>query len=268
MKRTPGQIVIGDRVSVAGGPEAWTIEGVEERSSVLVRRGRGGSRPKPLAANLDHVLAVVALLEPPATTELIDRLLVLIESSGMRPLLALNKLDIEGAREWLGPLADVYETAGYRVLPVSAASGEGLDSLRAELCRGTSALIGPSGVGKSSLLNALDPGLTLRTGSLSGKSGTGRHTTVSSRLIELSCGGYVADTPGFSDVALWGIAPSEIAGCFPDFERAEPCRFRGCAHAQEPGCGVRDAVEDGRIHPARYRSYRKLYDEALEATSR
>jgi ribosome biogenesis GTPase len=151
---------------------------------------------------------------------------------------------------------------------VSAKSGEGLESLRAELCRGTSALIGPSGVGKSSLLNALDPGLALRTGTLSGKSGTGKHTTVSSRLIELACGGFVADTPGFSDVALWGIAPAELAGCFPEFARAEPCRFRGCAHAQEPGCGVREALEDGRIHAARYRSYLKLYGEALEAASR
>jgi ribosome biogenesis GTPase len=268
LKQTPGQIVIGDRVVVAGGRDAWTIERVEERSSALVRRGRGGTSPKILAANLDHVFAVVALLEPPATTELIDRLLVLIESSGMHPLLVLNKLDLEGAHEWLDPLRDTYEAVGYRVLPVSARSGENLELLRAELCQGTSALIGPSGVGKSSLLNALDPGLTLRTGEVSGKSGTGKHTTVSSRLIELACGGIVADTPGFGDVALWGIAPEEVTHCFPEFARADACRFRGCAHAQEPGCAVREAVEDGRIHPARYRSYRKLYDEAVEATSR
>jgi ribosome biogenesis GTPase len=268
LKQAPGQVVIGDRVVVAGGPEVWTIERVEERSNQLVRRSRGGSSRKVVAANLDHVFAVVALLDPPATTELIDRLLVLIESSGIHPLLVLNKVDLEGGREWLEPLRDTYEEVGYRVLPVSARSGENLELLRTELCNGTSAFIGPSGVGKSSLLNALDPELALRTGELSAKSGTGRHTTVSSRLIELECGGFVADTPGFGDVTLWGIAPAEIAACFPEFARVDACRFRDCAHAQEPGCAVRDAVEEGRIHPARYRSFRKLYDESVEATAR
>jgi ribosome biogenesis GTPase len=253
-------------VWVAGEADVWTIERVEERATTLVRRARGGVAPKVLAANLDRAFAVVALLEPPATTELIDRLLVLIESSGMRPMLVLNKLDLPGARDALAPLAGIYEAVGYRVLPVSAKSGEGHEPLRAELCSGTSALIGPSGVGKSSLLNALDPGLALRTGELSAKTRTGRHTTVSSRLLELGCGGLVADTPGFGDVAIWGVAAEELAGCFPELSRAEPCRFRGCAHMQEPDCGVREAVEAGRIPEARYRSYRKLYEEAAERT--
>ena len=251
---------------LAGEADEWTIERVEDRTTTLVRRARGSAAPKVLAANLDHVFAVVSLLEPPAATELIDRLLVLIESGGMHPMLVLNKLDVEGAREWMTSLSAIYEDVGYRVLPVSAKTGEGLEPLRAELCRGMSALIGPSGVGKSSLLNALDPGLALLTGDLSAKSGTGRHTTVSSRLVELRCGGFVADTPGFGDVTLWEVPVEDIAGCFPEFARAEPCRFRGCAHVQEPDCGVREAVESGRIHEARYRSYRKLRDEALERT--
>ncbi len=233
-----------------------------------MRRGRAGAAPKVLAANLDRVFAVVALTAPAATTELIDRLLVLIESSGMHPMLVLNKLDLDaGARAALAPLTELYESVGYRTLPVSARSGEGLEALRTELCRGTSALIGPSGVGKSSLLNALDPELALRTGELSGKSGTGRHTTVSSRLIGLACGGFVADTPGFGDVALWGVAPEDIAGCFPEFGDVEPCRFRVCTHIHEPDCGVRAALAEGRIREQRYRSYKKLYEEAVAAAA-
>jgi ribosome biogenesis GTPase len=262
--------VIGDRVTVAGsegGP--WTIEAVAERSTELVRRGRGGRIPKVLAANLDRVFVIVSAREPAAGTELIDRLLVLVESSGMHPVLVLNKIDVEGAREATEPLCELYRGIGYETLTVSARSGEGLDALGDLLCQGASALIGPSGVGKSSLLNALDPTLELRTGELSGKGGGGRHTTVSSRMIGLDCGGFVADTPGFSDVALWAVPPEEVASCFPELEQAaSACRFRMCTHQQEPDCGVREAVEEGRIPRSRYASYLKLRGEAVEANER
>jgi ribosome biogenesis GTPase len=224
---------------------------------------------KVLAANLDRVFVVVAALEPRATYELVDRLLVLVESSRIRPVLVINKLELDGAAEVASELAELYRGLGYETFCVSARSGEGLKAMAKELCRGTSALIGPSGAGKSSLLNALDPSLGLRTGELSGKGGRGRHTTVSSRLIGLECGGFVADTPGFSDVALWSVAPDEIERCFPEFEAvAGPCRFRSCSHLREPGCGVRDAVGEGRVPLSRYESYVKLRDEALEAGQR
>jgi ribosome biogenesis GTPase len=256
-------------VTVAEAPDAWTIEAVAARTTELVRRGRGGRVPKVLAANLDRVFVVVAAREPSANTDLVDRLLVLVEASGMHPMLVLNKLDVEGAREAAAELAALYQGVGYQTFAVSARSGEGLDALKAALCTGSSALIGPSGVGKSSLLNALDPALALRTGELSGKGGGGRHTTVSSRMILLECGGYVADTPGFSDVTLWGVEPEEVGPCFPEFEeRAEPCRFRMCNHDQEPDCGVREAVDEGRIPRSRYESYRRLRAEAIEATER
>ena len=259
-------MVIGDRVTVEKAGEAWTIESVAERRTQLVRRGRGARTPKPLAANLDRVFVVVAVREPAANTDLIDRMLVLVESSGMHPVLVLNKLDVAGAREAAAELAKLYEGIGYETLAVSARSGEGLDVLREALCRGTSAFIGPSGVGKSTLLNALDPSLGLRTGELSGKGGGGRHTTVSSRLIGLSCGGWVADTPGFSDVAIWGVEASDVAGCFPEFRGlAESCRFRMCTHTKEPDCEVLEAVGDGRIPRSRYESYLKLRAEAVEA---
>jgi ribosome biogenesis GTPase len=269
LKQSGSPVVIGDRVTVLPEEAAWTIESVEGRTSELVRRGRGGRAPKVLAANLDSVFAVVALVDPPATAETIDRLLVLIEASGIRPLLVLNKADAEGARAAAERLVPLYEDIGYRAFVVSARSGAGLEALGEKLCEGKSALIGPSGVGKSSILNALDPGLDLRTGDLSGKTGTGRHTTVSSRLIGLGCGGAVADTPGFGEVALWGVAPGEVAACFPEFAKpSEECRFRSCTHVHEPDCGVQAALAEGRIHESRYRSFRKLRDEAVEAAER
>jgi ribosome biogenesis GTPase len=255
--------VIGDRVTLDVGVDAWTIESVAPRATALVRRGRGGRSAKVLAANLDHVFVVVSLADPPPTTELIDRLLVLVESSGIHPRVVLNKLDLPGASEVASAMTSLYTSIGYRVLVGSAASGAGLEHLRAELCRGASALIGPSGVGKSSLINALDPELGLRIGTLSSKTRTGKHTTVSSRLIELACGGCVADTPGFGDVGLWDVARDDLPSCFPEFAHADPCRFRGCAHLQEPGCGVRAAVARGRLREERYRSYCKLYAEAV-----
>jgi ribosome biogenesis GTPase / thiamine phosphate phosphatase len=269
LKQSGNPVVIGDRVSVTRQDTAWTIESVEERASALVRRGRGGRAPKVLAANLDRVFAVVALAGPPATTETVDRLLVMIEASGIHPVLVLNKVDLEGAAAAAERLVPLYEGVGYRTLVVSARTGEGLEPPRAMLCEGTSALVGPSGVGKSSLLNALDPDLELRTGALSGKTGTGRHTTVSSRLIRLACGGAVADTPGFGEVALWGVAPDEVASCFPELAAlSAECRFRSCTHVHEPDCEVRAALAEGRIHESRYRSYRKLRDEAAEAAVR
>jgi ribosome biogenesis GTPase len=269
LKQGSGRVVIGDRVTVAEAPDAWTVESVAKRTTELVRRGRGGRVPKVLAANLDRVFVVVAVRDPPANTDLIDRLLVLVESGGMRPTLVLNKVDLEGALEASRNIASQYEAIGYAVLGASAVSGAGLDVLSEELCRGTSALIGPSGVGKSTLLNALDPDLGLRTGELSRKGGTGRHTTVSSRLIGLSCGGFVADTPGFSDVALWGVEPEEVGRCFPEFTEYTPtCRFRTCTHVHEPDCGVRTALDEGRIQASRYDSYLKLRSEAVEAGER
>jgi ribosome biogenesis GTPase / thiamine phosphate phosphatase len=261
-----GQVVIGDRVGVATSGDSWTVEVVEPRVSALVRRGRGGRTGKILAANLDRVLAVVALRDPPANPELVDRLLALVEASGMRPVLVVNKVDLAGEPVELTKLADLYRSLGYHVLPVSAHSGEGVDELRAMLAEGSSALVGPSGVGKSSLLNALEPGLALKVGGLSRKTGTGRHTTVGSRLIRLESGGLVADTPGFSDVGLWGVAPEDVEACFPEIEaEAGGCRFRSCTHRTEPGCAVREAVEEGEMVASRYASYLTLRADAEDA---
>jgi len=263
--RTGSRVVIGDRVSVHRSGDVWAVESVEERRNELVRRGRGGRIAKVLAANLDGAFLVVAAREPTATPELIDRLLVLAESSGVTPTVVINKLDTDDAAEVWEPLADLYRSVGYTVLPVSAVTEVGLPELHTAMCAGISTLIGPSGVGKSSLLNAVDPDLQLATGALSRKTGTGRHTTVGSRIIELSCGGMIADTPGFGDVGLWSVDPAEIGDCFPDIRSlAGSCRFRGCAHREEPDCAVKDGVASGEIAESRYQSYRTLRTEAEE----
>jgi ribosome biogenesis GTPase len=264
--RTGSKVVIGDRVELDNSGSAWTVESVEERSTQLVRRGKGGRAPKLLAANLDRVFTVVAARDPPSSVELVDRLLVLAESSGIGPVLVINKVDLEGVAGDVEELISLYRGIGYTVLPVSAESGDGLEELHQKLCDGISTLIGPSGVGKSSLLNAIDPALSLRTGELSRKGGTGRHTTVGSRIITMACGGFVADTPGFGEVGLWGVAPNEIGACFPEIAvRMDECRFRACAHLSEPDCAIREAVEAGEIAGSRYRSYVTARAEADEA---
>lgn len=261
--RTGDKVVIGDRVQVSWSDDTWVVDAVEERGTQIVRRGLGGRKAKVVAANVDRVLAVFAATDPDPSPELVDRLLVVIEACGFHPILVVNKVDLEGGEASARSLRELYEAIGYRVVLASAVEGEGLADLSDIICRGTSAFVGPSGAGKSSLLNALDPQLELRTGELSRKTGRGRHTTVSARLIPLSCGGVVADTPGFGDVGLWGVAPEDVGSCFPEIAaHVDRCRFRGCAHLKEPECAVREAVEQGVVARSRYQSYVRLREEA------
>ena len=263
--RAEERIVIGDRVEVGEGRGGTaTIDALLPRTSAVVRRSGRGGRPRVIAANVDRVCAVVAV-QPPPPPRLIDRLLVVAEANRIPALLVLNKTDAPGAAEVANVLAARYGRVGYPVHAVSARTGAGIEALAGELCRGTSALMGPSGAGKSTLLNAIQPGLELRTGELSRKTGSGRHTTVSSRLIALDCGGRVADTPGFSDVQLWEMEADELDRCFPELrDLSERCRFGGCAHVKEPDCAVRQALAEGRIAPQRYDSYLALRAESEE----
>lgn len=266
-RRTGDRVVVGDRVEVAPVDDgSFTVEAVAERVSEIVRSGPGGRRPKVVAANLERLVVLVAAAEPEPRTEQIDRLLVIAEAGGVAAVVGINKVDLPDTGTTVARLRSLYEAVGYPVLAMSAADGTGLEAFRGVVCDGSSALVGPSGVGKSTLLNAVEPGLGLRTGELSGKVRRGRHTTVASRLIRLSCGGLVADTPGFGDVGVWGVEAETLEACFPELPSlAEGCRFQDCAHLAEPDCAVRAAVEAGGMAESRYESYRVLMEEARSA---
>jgi ribosome biogenesis GTPase / thiamine phosphate phosphatase len=275
--RTGETVIAGDRVRLGVPDEGTpTIEEVLPRSSELVRARPGGRRPKRVASNVDRVLVVLAAADPPFRPDVADRFLVLAESCGIPPVLVVNKMDLvsgQEARAALQATLDIYRSLGYPVLETAALDGRGIEELRRLLDSGTSVLVGPSGVGKSSLLNALNPDFELRTREVSSRGRGGRHTTVSARLMPLagegwSGEGWVVDTPGFSDITLWGVDPALVPDTFPEFrERAGDCRFRGCRHLHEPGCAVKDALEAGEVDPGRYGSYRALMTEAEEAPS-
>ncbi len=263
-QRTGDQVVIGDRVRIAeAGDDTHVIEEILPRETAITRSRFGGRSTKVLVANAERLLAVFASSRPKPRRDLIDRLLVVAEYGGVTPVVVLNKMDLEGAADFAEELESVYEPLGYLVLKVSAETGEGLSGLAEQVCHGIAALAGPSGVGKSSLVNALEPEHALRIGELSRKSGTGRHTTVSSRLIQLRCGGLVADTPGFSDIGVWGVKQGDLDECFPELRALAPgCRFRGCSHLHEPDCAVREALDAGEIDVDRFESYKILFEEA------
>jgi ribosome biogenesis GTPase / thiamine phosphate phosphatase len=268
-ERTGEKVAVGDRVEVepVGSRERgeWVIESVHERKSVLARRAPGKApRKKVVVANVDQVLIVFAAARPEPELRMLDRLLVLCEANELDPLIVVNKIDLVSAGEARARFSP-YGTAGYRLVFTSTQTGLGIDDLRQALCGNLSALAGPSGVGKSSLLNEVQPGLGLRIGAVSGAVHKGRHTTVSARLIPLECGGYVADTPGLREVGLWGIPAEELDRCFPEFQPyLGTCRFgNSCTHTHEPGCSIREAVAKGDVTSERHESYRRmLQDEA------
>jgi ribosome biogenesis GTPase len=257
------KVVVGDVVRLEADPGGTLhgIVGVEPRRTVLERRVPEGRGVRPIAANVDQVFVVAATRSPDPIPQLIDRLLVLAEADGIAAAVVLNKVDLDPGTA----TAERCRRAGYPVYPTSVKTREGMESLKAAMAGKASVVTGPSGVGKSSLLNAIQPGLQLRTGEVSRRIRRGRNITVSSVMLPLHAGGYLVDTPGFSEVGMWGIDPRELADCFPDFRPfLGDCRYADCRHRKEPGCKVREAVEGGAIAPDRHESYLRLLEE-LEA---
>ncbi|GAB6157383.1 ribosome small subunit-dependent GTPase A [Desulfotomaculum varum] len=252
--------LVGDRVRVTPvRGNTGRIDEVLPRKSELFR---------PPVANIDQAVIVFAVQDPEPNLALLDRFLVLAEHAGVSPVVCLNKADLLSGRrdhEWLR----LYRKIGYPTVITSTQSNEGIDDLRHLLAGKTSVLAGPSGVGKSSLLNAVQPGLQLKTGEISNKLRRGKHTTRHVELLPLTNGGFVADTPGFSSLDLPVMEREDLACCFPEFAAcATECKFKGCLHYHEPHCAVKIAVAQGLINQARYKHYLVFLEEVLQQERR
>lgn len=290
-------VAVGDRVwfaevarpDDAAGAGVGVVERVEPRRGTLTRGARvghdarrgGHRRGHVIAANVDQLLIVTSAAQPRFKPHLVDRYLVAAARGNLRPIVCINKCDLvdeaidyeDAEYERAGhalvtvdELLDEFRRLGYACLRTSATRGEGLDELRRELTGKVTVLSGQSGVGKSSLLNAIQPGLELSVGEVSAENEKGRHTTTHATLLPLDFGGYVVDTPGIRSFDLWDLAPGELEACFVEFVAHVPhCRFRDCHHRDEEGCAVVAAVEAGQISDRRYDSYRKMLDEVRRA---
>lgn len=261
------KLAVGDDVIVERdeSDDAWTIVEILPRRSKLARRAPGGGPgERVVAANLDQVVVVFAIAEPEPHVRMLDRFLVIAEANDLASRVVVNKVELAPGETHL--FAE-YEKIGYPVHHTSVKRGDGLSALKDALRGRVSALTGPSGVGKSSLLNAMFPGLNLRVGEISRSVMKGRHTTVGADLHPLPESGYVVDTPGLREVGVWGLDAREVDRCFPEMRPLlEQCRFGDCTHRVEPGCGVQEGVEAGEVSRERYESYLKLRKELEDAS--
>lgn len=255
--------VIGDEVLVAQADQGTHVVcDVLPRRSRFSRRqpGRGPRKEDVLVANLDQLLITFCYGRPLFNARMLDRFLVIAEHQRVEPIIVVNKADLEqpGDSNW----QQTYESIGYRVLKASAETGEGIDALRGVLRDKISAFVGPSGVGKSSLINRMLPGLSLGVAAVSEHHGKGRHATRVASLYRLPGGGFLADTPGIRELGTWALPIDELDRCFPELApHRNECAFRSCTHTHEPQCAVVDAVHRGTIERDRYESYVRLRED-------
>lgn len=252
-------VVAGDNVLIRPeGTEQGIVMSVLPRQGVLSRTSKG--KRHILVSNVQQVLIVASAAEPEIKPHLIDRFLITAEQAGLQAIIIINKIDLVDPVE-LQPLIGVYSQLGYKVILTSATNQWSIERLRRLVHNKQSVVTGQSGVGKSSLLNAIQDGLGLRVQPVSSENMKGKHTTTTAELIALESGGYLVDTPGIRQMELWDITPEEIAGLFRDIRPfVNRCRFPDCRHLHEVGCAVLDAVADGRIDPRRYDSYAHLIE--------
>ena len=264
LKRGPlkGDIVtIGDNVRIAIQSDGTgAIEEVEERKSALIRMAPTprGVYQQVLIANPDQIIIIFACADPDPNTRMLDRFLVICEKQELEPIIVLNKFDLVRRRSAKREFS-VYQSLGYTVLYTSAESGTGIKKLNKILEGKISCFTGPSGVGKTSILNKLKPELGLNVREISQSTSKGKHTTVVRELFPIGSSGYVADLPGIRALALWDIEPEEIDGYFPEIRSlVSKCHFSDCSHQNEPDCAVLTALENGKIDPGRYESYLRM----------
>lgn len=268
--RTTNPVAVGDRVEVLPASSADTasfITRILPRRNYIIRRASNLSKAAHIiAANLDAALLVVTLAHPSTSTTFIDRFLTTAEAYNIPAIIAINKIDLLDTpedREILEAVAWLYRSIGYEVVEVCARSGKGVPELAALLAGKTTLFAGNSGVGKSTLINDLIPGVNQRTAEISAAHDQGMHTTTFSEMFDLPGGGHIIDTPGVRGFGTVEYARNEVAHFFPEiFLESANCRFGNCTHTGEPGCAVREAVEDSRIAASRYASYLSILDEA------
>lgn len=246
--------LVGDDVSI-------DVTSESDREGYILDIGpRRAELIRPHVANIDQVIITMAAAHPNPNYILLDKLIILSMESGLEPIICFNKIELNSTPE-MDAIAEIYASAGYCVVLTSVKKDYGLERLREIMTGSINAFAGPSGVGKSSLINAIMPGLTLKTGEVSEKIKRGRHTTRHSELMPLDFGGYVLDTPGFTSLELEMVDKNDLRHYYREFEPLDPCRFRDCHHMNEPGCAVKAAVESGAVSPMRYDSYRYIYEE-------
>ena len=262
--RSTNPVVVGDRVMVEPDGDNSAIVEILPRRNYVIRRASNLSKESHIiAANIDQAMLVATLFSPTTNVEFIDRFLVTCEAYRVPATIVLNKIDLARTEpEMLAAFKQIYTLAGYRIIECSATSGEGVDEVRELLASRTTLVSGNSGVGKSTLVGAVEPSIDIRTGAISEAHQKGKHTTTFSQMYPLPSGGAVIDTPGIKGFGLIDIADEELWHYFPEMMReAEGCQFYNCTHTHEPRCAVVEAVKEGRIALERYESYLKILDE-------